>query len=133
MNEKELVRMARQAQQQAYAPYSHFFVGAALLCEDGSIYTGCNIENSSFTPTCCAERVAFFQAVKEGKRAFSAIAIVGGKEGKRDKICPPCGVCRQVMTEFCWKDFKIILADAQDNVTVLTLEELLPYGFLLEE
>ena len=97
-----LVEKAILARDTAYAPYSNFAVGAALLCADGSIYTGANIENSSFTPTICAERVAFFNAIHEGQRDFTAIAIVGGKAGENiSELCPPCGVCRQVMSEFC--------------------------------
>ena len=97
MTDKELCRMAESAAEAAYNPYSRFAVGAALLCSDGSVYTGCNIENASFTPTVCAERVAVFKAVSDGKRDFVKIAIAGGKNGRLDGICPPCGVCRQVL------------------------------------
>ena len=92
----------------AYAPYSGFQVGAALLAESGAVYLGCNIENSSYSPTICAERTAFAKAVSEGERAFIAIAVVGGKEGTCSGFCPPCGVCRQVMREFCFDDFRIL-------------------------
>ncbi|MBO5790248.1 MAG: cytidine deaminase [Clostridia bacterium] len=124
-----LVQKAIEAREKSYAPYSDFSVGAALLCADGTIYTGANIENASFTPTVCAERVAFFSAVHDGHKEFSAIAVVGGKSGKEiDELCPPCGVCRQVMSEFCKGDFKIILSDGK-KVQALTLDDLLPYRF----
>ena len=125
------MKKAIEARARSYAPYSDFSVGAALLCADGSIYTGANIENSSFTPTVCAERVAFFSAVHDGHRDFNAIAIVGGKKGlDADDLCPPCGVCRQVMSEFCKSDFQIILGNEQ-NPLVLTLDELMPHRFSL--
>ena len=127
-NLEKLVSIAREARKKAYAPYSSFFVGAALLCSDGSVYEGCNIENTSFTPTCCAERVALFKAVSEGKREFSAIAIVGGKQGEPCGPCYPCGVCRQVLAEFCKEDFKIIIASDTD-MSEITLGELLPRSF----
>jgi len=125
---KDLIDKAIEAREKAYVPYSHFKVGAALKTKDGKIYTGCNIENASFSMTNCAERTAFFKAVSEGETEFKAIAIVGGK----DKIdfCPPCGACRQVMREFCDKDFKIILFDGEDE-SVYTLGELLPLNFKL--
>ena len=110
MDEKELVELAFSAREKAYAPYSGFCVGAALLTEGGKVYLGCNIENAAYTPSNCAERTAFFKAVSEGEREFTAIAIVGGKEGEACDFCAPCGVCRQVMMEFCDpKDFQIIL------------------------
>ena len=112
---KELVRQAFLAQQQAYAPYSEFLVGAALLTEDGKIYQGCNIENAAYSPGNCAERTAFFKAVSEGRRDFTAIAIVGNKRGEAGDYCPPCGVCRQVMAEFCKADFEILLAKDTEN------------------
>ncbi len=116
--------------EQAYTPYSHFQVGAALLTEEGRIYTGCNIENAAYTPTNCAERTAFFKAVSEGERNFKAIAIVGGKDGVLTKYTPPCGVCRQVMMEFCNpKTFRIFLAKSTEEIREMTLEELLPQGF----
>lgn len=130
---QELIALAFQAQTKAYTPYSHFQVGAALLAENGQIFLGCNIENAAFTPTNCAERTAFFKAVSEGVTRFSAIAIVGNKEGVpkgEGELCPPCGVCRQVMMEFCNPDtFQIILASSEENYKVFTLKELLPMGF----
>ena len=130
----ELVRIALSMRQKAYTPYSHFTVGAALMTKAGKIYTGCNIENSSYTPTVCAERTAFFKAVSEGEREFSCIAVVGGPEGKpANELCAPCGVCRQVMMEFCDKDFIIILGNETGNYTLETLDGILPYGFKLSE
>ena len=125
-----LISRAKEARSKSYSPYSHFSVGAALLTRDGKIYTGANIENASYTPTVCAERVAFFTALHEGKRDFSAIAIVGGNHSGQGSTCPPCGVCLQVMSEFCKGDFKIILCDGE-NEKVLTLDELLPHRFAL--
>ena len=114
----------------SYTPYSHFKVGAALLAADGTIYTGCNIENAAFTPTNCAERTAFFKAVSEGERKFRAICIIGGKDISETVCTPPCGVCRQVMAEFCDpKKFKVILASGREKYRILRLEELLPFGF----
>ena len=124
----ELVKRAAQARERAYAPYSSFFVGAALLCDDGSIYDGCNIENVSFTPTCCAERVALFKAVSEGKKDFSAIAVVGGEKDGKMGVCYPCGVCRQVMAEFCPPELDVVLFDGNE-ISVTTLGELLPKAF----
>lgn len=126
----ELVEAAIDSLNYSYTPYSHFKVGAALLSKDQKVYQGCNIENASFTPTNCAERTAFFKAVSEGVTEFEAIAIVGGKEGDCEDLCPPCGVCRQVMMEFCNpKTFKVILADKKKNYKIYTLEEILPLGF----
>ncbi len=114
----------------SYTPYSNFKVGAALLTKSGKIYTGCNIENASYTPTNCAERTAFFKAVSEGVRDFQAICIVGGKDGKLTGYTAPCGVCRQVMMEFCNpKTFQIILAVDKERYEIYTLEELMPLGF----
>lgn len=115
----------------SYVPYSHFHVGAALLTKSGKIYTGCNIENAAYGPSNCAERTAIFKAVSEGEKEFQAIAIVGGPEGKIDDFCPPCGVCRQVMAEFCDKDFKIILSNGKKEVKTFTLSDLLPESFSL--
>jgi len=135
MENRELVSMALKARTFAYTPYSGFQVGAALLCKDGTVYTGCNIENAAFGPTNCAERTAIFKAVSEGKREFSRIAIVGGPAGtKPAEFCPPCGVCRQVMMEFCEpEEFKIILGrmgeDGREEMAEYTLKELLPLGF----
>ena len=126
-----LVKKANEAREKSYCPYSGFAVGAALLCSDGTIYTGANIENASYTPTICAERVAFFQAVHNGHREFTAIAIVGGPKGcDINALCTPCGVCRQVMSEFCKGDFKIILSDGKAN-SVFTLDDMLPHRFAL--
>lgn len=129
--ENELVQRALEARKQAYVPYSHWAVGAALLTKEGKVYEGCNIENAAYTPTNCAERTAFFKAVSEGARDFAAIAIVGAYETEEpEKICAPCGVCRQVMMEFCDPDtFRVILG-TKDGVQVSqTLKEMLPYGF----
>ena len=130
MTSKELINKALEAMNMSYSPYSDFKVGAALLCDDGTVYTGCNIENSAFSPTCCAERVAIFKAISEGNNKFSAIAVVGGKQGRIEGFCSPCGVCRQVMAEFCGKDFTIYLFDGK-NEAAYSLEELLPKSFLL--
>lgn len=128
MTARQLIETANKAREKAYAPYSGFTVGAALLATDGRVFTGCNIENSSYTPTCCAERVAIFKAVSEGCKAFDAIAVVGGEgDCVRDK-CYPCGVCRQVMSEFCSEDMKIYFS----NGDIITLGELLPFGFSLK-
>ncbi len=114
----------------SYTPYSGFKVGAALLAKNGEIYTGCNIENAGYTPTNCAERTAFFKAVSEGVREFDAICIVGGKDGVLTEYAAPCGVCRQVMMEFCDpKSLQIILATDKENYDIFTLEELMPQGF----
>ena len=115
----------------SYAPYSNFHVGAALLTSEGKIYTGCNIENAAYGPSNCAERTAIFKAVSEGKKKFEAIAIVGGKNGKIENFCPPCGVCRQVLAEFCKKDFEIVLAKSTNEYKIMTLEQLLPESFSL--
>ncbi len=132
MNDNELINLALEARKNAYAPYSDFRVGAALLCSDGKIYTGCNIENSSFSPTCCAERTAFFKAVSEGEREFEKIAVVGGKgENAPESFCPPCGVCRQVMNEFCNENFKILMWKNSGEISETRLAELLPSGFKL--
>lgn len=131
---KELIKQALAARERSYCPYSGFAVGAALLAEDGSIFTGCNIENAAFTPTNCAERTAFFKAVSEGQTKFRRIAVVGGEVGKPLKRTVPCGVCLQVMLEFCAPgDFEVIFAVSESEYEVRKLEELLPYGFQLEE
>lgn len=124
-----LVAEAYEAQKMAYVPYSEFCVGAALLAKNGTVYRGCNIENASFSPTNCAERTAFFKAVSEGVREFDAIAIVGNKRGKEGDYCAPCGVCRQVMAEFCDPDEFLIILGAGDKTSVYTLREILPMGF----
>ena len=125
---KSLISMAQKAREKSYSPYSHFCVGAALLTKAGKVYTGCNVENAAYSATVCAERTAIFKAVSEGERDFDAIAIVGGKEGKTSELCAPCGVCRQVIAEFCQKDFKIVLGN-EDKFEVYTLEKLLPLAF----
>lgn len=130
---KELVKKAKEAMSRAYAPYSGFHVGAALLCADGSVYLGCNIENASYSATNCAERTAIFEAVKDGKRDFEAIAVVGGKRGDISGYVPPCGICRQVMGEFCRDDFKIIMGGIDGSYMVKTLAELLPCDFSSKE
>ncbi len=134
MNDNELINLALEARENAYAPYSGFRVGAALLCSDGKFYTGCNIENASFSPTCCAERTAFFKAVSEGEREFEKIAVVGGKgESVPESFCTPCGVCRQVMNEFCNENFKILMWKNNGEISETSLAELLPSGFKLKE
>lgn len=125
-----LAREAIAAKENAYVPYSHFRVGAALLTADGKIYTGCNIENAAYTPTNCAERTAFFKAVSEGERAFTAIAVTGDA----DDYLYPCGVCRQVMAEFCDpKEFQIILVNTESDYRIFTLEEILPGAFTVAD
>lgn len=127
---QELIKEAIRSLKFSYTPYSKFKVGAALLSKSQKIYSGCNIESAAYTPTNCAERTAFFKAVSEGEKEFEAIAIVGGANGECKDFCPPCGVCRQVMMEFCNpKEFKVILATSEENFKVYTLEELLPLGF----
>ena len=129
MTDVELVKKAKEAAAHSYSPYSGFTVGAALLTKSGRVYLGCNIENASYSPTNCAERTAFFKAVSEGEREFEKIAIVGGKGLDFSKFCPPCGVCRQVMKEFCGEDFKVLLGRNDEEIKCLTLGELLPLGF----
>ena len=127
---EKLIDTAIEQLKFSYTPYSNFKVGAALLAKNGEIFTGCNIENASYTPTNCEERTAFFKAVSEGVREFRAICIVGGKDGKLTEYTAPCGVCRQVMMEFCDpKTFQIILAVDKERYEIYTLEELMPLGF----
>ena len=127
MTEKELILQAMKASKNAYSPYSNYQVGSALLCKNGKIYCGCNIESATYSPTNCAERTAFFKAISEGEKDFDMIAVVGGQEGKtRDTYFYPCGVCRQVMAEFCDEDFKIVIAKSEEDFEVITLKELLP-------
>lgn len=123
-----LLGLAKEAMNRAYVPYSGYRVGAALLCSDGTVYQGCNLENAAYTPTVCAERVAFFRAVYDGHRDFTAIAVVGGKDGEITGFFPPCGVCRQVMREFCGEDFLVYLITDSGYETV-TLGDLLPHSF----
>ena len=128
MNYKQLINAAFSARKNAYAPYSNFLVGAALMTKTGEIFTGCNIENASFSLTNCAERTAFFKAISENKKDFIAIAIVGGKDSEID-FCPPCGACRQVMSEFCNDEFNIIIAKSEQEWREYSLSELLPLNF----
>lgn len=129
-----LIAAAHGMQQKSYAPYSDFQVGAALLTESGQIFTGCNIENSAYSPSICAERTAIFKAVSEGERDFKAIAIVGGKNREIGDLCFPCGVCRQVMAEFCDPDeFKIISRNSSGETVIRTLRELLPEAFKFDK
>ena len=139
MNNNELYSLAVKAMEKSYSPYSSCKVGAALLTEDGKVYTGTNIENAAFSPTVCAERVAFFKAINEGERDFLAIAegekkflkiaVAGGKNGEINGIFAPCGVCRQVMREFCHDDFTLILGKSDTEFDVCTLKDLLPISF----
>ena len=131
MKPETLIQYAAEAMARAYAPYSGYKVGAALLCADGAVYQGCNIENSAFSPTICAERTAFAKAVSEGQREFTAIAVCGGKDGVITGLFPPCGVCRQVMREFCPEDFVIYIAGADGSYETRTLAQLLPDSFSL--
>lgn len=127
---EQLIDLAIKQLEFSYVPYSHFKVGAALLAKGGEIYTGCNIENAAYTPTNCAERTAFFKAVSEGVREFEAICVVGGKDGVLTDYASPCGVCRQVMMEFCDPDtFQIIMAVNKEKYKNYTLKEMLPMGF----
>ncbi len=125
---KALMAAAQKARENSYSPYSHFRVGAALLTKSGKIYTGCNIENAAYPATVCAERTAIFKAVSEGEREFEAIAIVGGKEGETAPFCAPCGVCRQVMAEFCPPDFTLYLGN-EEHFERYTLDMVLPFSF----
>ncbi len=132
MKPEELILLAKEAMLHAYAPYSGYKVGAALLCADGRVYQGCNIENAAYGPTNCAERTAVFKAVYDGCRDFAAIAVCGGKDGVITGAFPPCGVCRQVLREFCRDDFTVYLAGADGTYETLTLAQLLPYSFQAE-
>ena len=131
MDSKQLLMEAKKAREKAYAPYSHHKVGAALLTKSGKVYHGCNIENAGFSPTVCAERTAFFKAVYDGEREFSKIAVVGAiDDDKVDNLCAPCGVCRQVMMEFCDPEsFVIVMANGEDKIVEILLKDLRPYGF----
>ena len=130
MDNRELIRSALEAMKKAYTPYSDYKVGAALLTKSGKVYQGCNIENAAYTPTNCAERTAFFRAVFDGEREFDRICVVGGKHGEPVDYAAPCGVCRQVMMEFCDPEtFRIILAVDEDHYSEYLLKELFPLGF----
>ena len=130
MKNSELIALALEARQKSYSPYSGFAVGAALLCANGKVFTGCNIENSGYSATNCAERTAIFKAVSEGERDFVKIAVVGGNaEEAPQNYCPPCGICRQVMREFCEPDFEIIIAKNESDYKSVTLADLLPMSF----
>ena len=128
MKAKDLIRLAEAARERAYAPYSDFLVGAALLGKSGKVYLGCNVENAGYSATNCAERTAFFKAISDGEREFQAIAIVGGKRGEKPGYCPPCGICRQVMAEFCDGEFPVVLGSA-DKYEIHKLSDLLPLAF----
>lgn len=133
MTELELCELAVEARNNSYSPYSDYRVGAALLTKSGKVFTGCNIENSAFSPTVCAERTAIFKAVSEGEKDFSKIAIAGGKKGETlNETISPCGVCRQVMAEFCKPDFEILLVKSEKEYTKTTLGELIPLAFSSE-
>ena len=128
MTDRELLECAVDARKMAYAPYSGFRVGAALVGKSGKIYKGCNVENAAYSPTNCAERTAIFKAVSEGEREFSAIAIVGGMDETIADFCAPCGVCRQVLAEFCDPDFRVVLG-TPEKPQVFAFKDILPYGF----
>ena len=129
MDKNELVKLALEAREKSYSPYSGFRVGAALLTQSGKVYKGCNVENGAFSPTNCAERTAVFSAVCDGEKDFSAIAVVGGAD-EINAFCPPCGVCRQVLSEFCGADFEIYLFNGEE-IRTFTLGELFPESFKL--
>lgn len=129
MTNKELVTLAIHAMDNAYVPYSNYRVGAALLTKSGKVYIGCNIENASYSPTVCAERTAIFKAVSEGEREFLKIAVAGGKNGEISGEFPPCGVCRQVMAEFCDDNFKILVVNGENSFTEYKLSDILPFSF----
>ena len=131
---RELAATALRMREFSYVPYSDFAVGAALLSKDGKIYTGCNVENAAYGPSICAERTAVVKAVSEGCREFAAIAIAGGRRGAPpEKYCPPCGVCRQVLSEFCSPDMPVILARSDEDLQIMTLGDLLPHSFTPED
>ncbi len=128
MSDAELIILANEQRKKSYAPYSHFTVGAALVTKSGNVYTGCNIENAAYSPSVCAERVALFKAVSEGESEFLKVAIIGGNEGQEGVFCAPCGVCRQVYSEFVGEDFRFVLGSTS-QFGEYTLAELLPYSF----
>lgn len=129
MTNVELCKIAVKAMENSYSPYSNYKVGAALLTKDGKVYTGCNIENASYSATVCAERTAFFKAASDGAHDFVKIAVAGGEKGKISGEFPPCGICRQVMSEFCRPDFEILTVKENDEYTKYLLSELLPFSF----
>ncbi len=129
MDYKKLCVLAIDAMKNSYSPYSGYKVGAAILCKNGNVFTGCNIENAAYSPSVCAERTAIFKAVSEGEKEFVAIAVAGGKDGKIQGAFPPCGVCRQVMAEFCKEDFEILVVTGEETFKKYTLKELLPEAF----
>ena len=129
MTNEELCALAVKAMENAYVPYSEYRVGAALLTKSGKVYTGCNIENASYSPTICAERTAIFKAVSDGEHEFFKIAVAGGKNGRITGEFPPCGVCRQVMAEFCEPDFKILVVNGENSFTEYTFSDILPFSF----
>ena len=133
MTPEKLVSMAIEAMGHSYSPYSGYKVGAALLCADGTVYQGCNMENAAYSPSVCAERTAIFKAVYDGHRDFTAIAVCGGKDGVITGSFPPCGVCRQVMREFCKDAFTIYLVGADGSYEAVTLADLLPHSFCAQE
>lgn len=128
-NKKDLFKLAKEAIKNSYAPYSNYNVGAVLLCENGNIYKGCNIENASYSLTNCAERTALFSAFASGERKFKAICVVGGRKGEITDYAMPCGACRQVLAEFCDADFKVFVGKSENDIKEYTLGELLPYSF----
>ena len=129
MTDKELILKAQEAMNNSYSPYSNYKVGAALLTKENKVYKGCHIENAAFRPTVCAERTAFLKALSEGEREFSKIAVVGGKNGEISGAFPPCGVCRQVMREFCDDNFEILIVKENNEYDKVLLKDLLPYSF----
>ena len=129
MNKKDLFNLAKDAMENSYAPYSNYNVGAVLLCKNGDVYKGCNIENVSYSLTNCAERTALFSAIANGEKKFEAICVVGGKNGEITDYAMPCGACRQALSEFCDTNFKIYVGINEDDIKEFTLDELLPYSF----
>ena len=131
MTNEALCAAALSAREASYAPYSGYLVGAALLAQDGNVYTGCNVENASYGGTICAERTAFLKAISEGERRFFKIAVAGGKAGEINPAFVPCGLCRQVMAEFCGDDFTVLVVTSETEYTAYQLRDLLPHGFTL--
>lgn len=129
MDKKELFKIASEVMKKSYAPYSHFNVGAALVCDDETVFKGCNVENASYSVTCCAERSALFSAISSGKRKFKAIMIVGGMNGNITDYTFPCGICRQALAEFCDEDFIVLVGKSENDIKEYKLSELLPHSF----